>query len=140
MTTDAAALLAAWETGAAAPGTDRAPSLLRSLGCLGADAKIEQLTVGGCDARLFMLRRAIFGDALEAISVCPGCGEQLELELSLATLQPDAESARPAQVHVSEQGYEIDCRPLRNGDLNALAGLGPAADVGDLLERCVTAA
>lgn len=137
MAADAAALLAAWETGAAAPVSDRAPSLLTALGWLNSDAEVERLTVGGCDARLFMLRRAIFGDQLEAISVCPGCGEEVELGLSLAKLQPDVDVERPASLHVLDQGYEIDCRPLRNRDLSALAGLGPAVNMGDLLERCV---
>lgn len=138
MGVDSLALLAAWEQGATAPETDRAPSLLRTLGWLAPDSDPAELTVGACDARLFMLRRAIFGDRLEATSVCPGCGEEVELELSLTALQPPVDHERPAQLHVSENGYEILCRPLLNHDLSALAGRGPTVELGDVLGRCVT--
>lgn len=140
MTIDAAALLAAWETAAAAPHLERAPSLLLSLGCVAPETELEQMTVGGCDARLFMLRRAVFGDVLEATAVCPTCRAQLEWELSLAALAPDADAERPNEVRVAAQNYEIDCRPLRNRDLSDIAARGASAGVSDLLERCVTAA
>jgi hypothetical protein len=139
MTVNAASLLAAWEVGSAASNLDRAPSLLRSLGWLEADCDLGEMAVGGCDAHLFMLRRELFGEAFEATTLCPDCSEELEFELSLAELQPDADAPRPARISVSEDEYEVECRPLCNADLSAAATLGPEADIASVLDRCVTA-
>jgi hypothetical protein len=138
MTVDAASMLAAWEVGAAASNLDRAPSLLRSFGWLEAECDPDQMTVGGCDAHLFMLRRALFGETFEASTLCPECGEELEFELSLAELQPDVDAARPTNISIAEDEYQVECRPLRNADLSAAAALETGADIAALLNRCVT--
>jgi len=134
---DAAALLAAWETGAATAPLDRAPSLLTSLDLLVDEDQLDALTVGACDSRLLALRRHLFGDSLEAVSECPHCGEEIDVELPLAELQPAPNAAQPTHVHVSEQSYRIDCRPLRNADLRALQALAEAPELGDVAARCV---
>ena len=136
----AAALLAAWEVGAAAAPVDRAPSLLRSLGALPSDLSVERLTVGQCDARLFALRREMFGDALDAVSTCPACGTEIQMVVPLDRLQPQP-SERPAPtITLSHDGYSVTCRIPLNEDLRALAQRGEDARVEDLLERCVVQA
>lgn len=135
-----AALLAAWEAGASEAHADRAPSLLRSLGAVADGVDPGQLTVGQCDARLFALRRGLFGDVLEAVATCPACGEEVELELSLAELQPVALDGEAPGGTYAADGFEIAYRLPRNEDLRQLAAAGAGAGPSDLLDRCLVAA
>lgn len=132
----AAAMIAAWEVGAASAPIDRAPSLLRSLAAIPSDVSVERLTVGQCDARLFALRRALFGDALEAVSTCPVCDAEVEMVLALEQLQPEPIAEPSPAITVSDSGYTVRCRIPLNDDLRALARRGEHARIEDLLERC----
>jgi hypothetical protein len=137
MRLEAGALLAAWEAGATAPVLDRAPSLLTSLELIADDEQLDALTVGRCDSELLALRRELFGETLEGVSQCPRCASEIELDLPLAELQPVASADRAVHVRVCEGGYEIDCEPLYNRDLRAIAGLGEAPELTDIVTRCV---
>lgn len=132
-----AALLAAWEEGASGAHVDRAPSLLRSLRAVAPEVDPDYLSVGQCDARLFRLRRAVFGDLFEAVATCPACGEEVELELSLADMQPAEIDGELPTGALAADGFQIAYRLPRNEDLRAIAARGAAAGAGDLLERCV---
>ena len=136
MAPTAAAMLAAWEVGAASAPIDRAPSLLRSLDAISPDVSVERLTVGQCDTRLFALRRALFGDALEAVSTCPVCDADVEMVLALDRLQPESIGEPLPAITVSDSGYTVSCRIPLNDDLGALARQGDNARIEDLLERC----
>jgi hypothetical protein len=137
MTLTAATLLRAWELGAAVAPLDRAPSLLHSLGAAPANARIDELTVGQCDARLFELRRAMFGEMLELVATCPACQAEVELTLALGELQPLVTEGPVGSLTVHTHGYTLLCRIPRNEDLRALAPRGGAVTLRDLLERCV---
>lgn len=139
MSPGSAALLAAWEAASAESPVERAPSLLHSLGRLPAGCQLDDLTVGACDTLLFDLRRALFGDALDAVSTCPHCGDEVSLALSLADLQPHQPDHRPPTATVDQDGFTVECRIPRNRDLAALA-TRRYADLTDLLDRCVTEA
>jgi hypothetical protein len=132
----AGTLIAAWEAGAQRPAPARAPSLLTTLGLLPDGVRSDELTVGECDARLFRLRRSIFGEDLEANATCPSCGDDVEFTLSLAALQPATDDPRDRATTVEAAGFRVLCRPLRNVELEALALLD-GADQADVLERCV---
>ena len=133
----AATLLGAWESGAAAAPLDRAPSLLHSLGAVAASVPTSELTVGQCDARLFELRRALFGEMLDVVATCSACQTDVELTLALSDLQPPVREGPAAPLTVRADGYTLLCRIPRNEDLLALAWCGEEAMLGDLLERCV---
>jgi hypothetical protein len=137
MAPTAATLLRAWEDGAAVTPLDRAPSLLRSLDALPASLSISDLTVGQCDARLIELRRALFGDIVEVVSVCPACHAELEIEAPLSELQPPVLEGKLAPATVQTDGYTAVCRIPSNRDLRALELLGDRATLQDLLERCM---
>jgi hypothetical protein len=132
-----ATLLSAWEAGAAEAPLDRAPSLLRRLGSTAPDAGLDQLTVGQCDALLFKLRRELFGDVLEAVATCPGCGSDVELSLSVSELQPPLLEAPIPPATLEHSGCTVAFRPPRNEDLRALAASGAEAGLSALVERCV---
>ena len=139
MALTAAILLRAWESGAAVAPLDRAPSLLRSLGTVPAGVRTGELTVGQCDARLFELRRAVFGETLEAVATCPACQAEVELTVALGDLQPPVREGPMAPVTVQADGYTVRCRIPCNDDLRALACCGREATLRDLLDRCVLA-
>jgi len=137
MAPTAAILLRAWESGAAAAPPDRATALLHSLGAVGAGVRADELTVGQCDARLFELRRALFGETLEALATCPACQAEVDVTLALGELQPPIREGPVAPLTVQADGYTLVCRIPRNEDLRALARHTGEVTLLDLLERCV---
>jgi hypothetical protein len=137
MAPTAASLLRAWESGAAVAPLDRAPSLLDSLGAVGEGVRTDELTVGQCDARLFELRRAMFGELLEVVSTCPACQTEVEMTVQLSKLQPPVRHGPVAPLTVQVDGYTLRCRIPCNEDLRALGRRAGEATLRDLLERCV---
>ncbi|MGO8882624.1 MAG: hypothetical protein ACLQI7_02770 [Streptosporangiaceae bacterium] len=133
----AAILLRAWESGAAVAPPDRAPSLLHSLGAVPAGVRTGELTIGQCDARLFELRRELFGEMLEVVATCPACQTEVELAVALGELQPPVREGPVAPLTVQADGYTLLCRIPCNEDLRVLASRGGEATLRDLLERCV---
>jgi hypothetical protein len=137
METDAAMLLKAWECGAIAAPLDRAPSLLHSLGAVPQGMLTGELTVGQCDARLFELRRALFGEVAEVVATCPTCQTEVDLKLMLGQLQPRVREGHVPPLTLHADGYTLRCRTPRNDDLRSLANCGGDVTLHDLLERCV---
>jgi hypothetical protein len=136
MTPTAASLLAAWEAGAGEPVSGRAPSLLRSLGVIADDEAIEELTIGDCDARLIALRRGLFGETLEVVAACPECGEEVEVTLSLADVQPPVGGRPVDPVALDAGGYRALCRLPRNRDLEELDADDEPGAIRALVARC----
>src|SRR6516164_11104829 len=116
MKTSAASLLQAWEVGAAVAPLDRAPSLLQTLDALPASMAVDELTVGQCDARLFELRRTVFGEMLEAVATCPTCRTEVEVTVPLGDLQPPLRDDPVPELTVQADGYTLVCRIPRNED------------------------
>jgi hypothetical protein len=133
----AATLLRAWEYGATAAPDDRATSLLHSLGAVAAGVRIGELSVGQCDARLFELRRALFGEVLEAVATCTACRAEVEVTVPLGDLQPPLRDDPGPALTVQADGYTLVCRIPRNEDLRVLARHTGEVQLRDLLERCV---
>ena len=137
MAPTAAILLRAWESGVAVAPLERAPSLLHSLGAVAAGVRTGELTVGQCDARLFELRRAMFGEMLELVATCPACQTEVELSVALGELQPPVREGNVAPLTVQADGYTLTCRIPCNEDLRALGRRDGEVTLRDLLERCV---
>lgn len=136
----AATLLSAWEAGAAEAPLDRAPSLLARLEAIPRDQSVGQLTVGQCDARLFELRRALFGNVMEALATCPGCDAELEMSLSLAELQPPIVDDAEGVVALEESHYALVVRIPRNDDLKFLSTAREKEAIRELVDRCMVEA
>lgn len=143
-----AAILWAWEVGAAQHPLDRA---LTMLGAACPDVPRERLatlSVGERDARLLALRERQFGAALPGYAECPRCGERLEFTLDAVALRggepdgpvPDA----PARTYdLAAEGYELRFRLPDSRDLAAVVatvGGDPAAGGRLLARRCVLSA
>jgi hypothetical protein len=132
-----AALMAAWEDGMAEHPVDRGPSLLRSLRLGVADSDPADMTVGTCDLLLCDLRSQLFGPHFDLTASCPECGEPLELTIPAAELLPARAARATGPVTIEVAGLTIRCRLPTNADLRALADLGSAAQLSDLLDRCI---
>jgi hypothetical protein len=125
----AADLLALWELGSGASSHQRALLLLGAARPDLHPARLGGVPLGARDAELLRLRRSTFGERLTATSVCPACGEELELELGADAIQPeaDADTAYPS-ITLNAAGRELVLRPPTTDDL--IAAVAFAADNG----------
>lgn len=135
-TVTAEELLSAWEQGARLRATDRAPALL---GVLDPYCRVDELSVGQCDALLFVLRSRVFGDLIDAVATCPACGESVELEFSVSSLAPGV-GEPAAEVSAQAGGARVEARTMLNRDLRALARLGEHVTDRDIVAQCLLGA
>lgn len=103
---------------------------------------VRDLAAGDREALLLALRRATFGDALQARAPCPACGQMLELDLRTSDLQlpPYPDSAPWYDLPPPEPGPVSRFRLPTGRDLEAAAHLAEAdadAAAGLLLHRCL---
>ena len=128
-----AALLDGWERGLGLPVVDQAPSVLS---LVDPNCAIDELSVGQCDALLFALYRRLFGDAVDSVTDCPRCGEQVALPLPVDQLQPVlVDDIEPFELEIL--GYRIRARVPSNNDLRFLAALSHEVGLYDILGRCL---
>lgn len=139
----AEALLTHWEDGPGRTPAGRALALLAALAGPSAphrepwsrwDHDPGRWSLGQRDVALLHLHTATFGRSLEAVTECPACGDQLELELDTALLtgtgaEPSgtlpgiapAPPQDPAAQTVRAHGHVVRCRPPRAADVAAAA-------------------
>src|SRR5215472_11256084 len=91
----ASELLAVWERARGQPATRRALALLGAVYQDGHQEELAKLSVGRRDGLLLSLREALFGSHLTALTTCPQCGQQLELNMDAPALR--ANSEQPGQ-------------------------------------------
>lgn len=135
---NAAALLTAWEEGVSQPPVKRALTLLTAAWPEASAEGWAHASIGQRDGRLLTLREELFGSRLETITVCPGCGEQLELTFStqdIRAVAPPHESLR-----VAASGYEVEYRLPTSADLLEVDQSATAGGRELLLQRCVRVA
>lgn len=119
-------LLAAWEHGRAAPRpAHRALALLSAADSDLSRDTVSRLTVGARDRLLLALRRDIFGPRLNAVTICPGCRSDLEMEFDteaisvISASETELDDAN-APLSISRDGYHIVFRLPNSADLLAL--------------------
>lgn len=129
-------LLDVWEAGLAQTAVERALALMA---VAEPDVPVEdlaRLTVGQRDLRLFLLRKATFGDTLPVIVACPVCGEQAEASVDIDGLL--LHGAPEHEACVDCDGYSVRFRVPNSGDLAALPQDWPAERAAiALLAACV---
>lgn len=96
---------------------------------------LARLPIGERDRRLLALLRDWVGDAITALDLCPGCGERVELQLSVAALLDQAPPPGPTLLSLDD--LTVRFRPLNTEDLLALRGLREVARGAELLRRRV---
>lgn len=108
-------MLSLWEHGAHLHAIDRAIRVLASvLPGRNVDDLIH-LPLGARDSLLLTVRRACFGDRMDASDVCPACGERVETELSCNVLS-EAGSTPPQEWLLEQDEYRLTLRPLNSAD------------------------
>ncbi len=136
LATDDATLLGAWEATTALGRPWREVALLAGVSGEPVDT-LAQLPVGERDRRLLALRVAKLGDRLDCETVCPACGERLELALVASALA--CAPVEPGGTSVLEHGdWRIRFRLPTSADLAAC--IGEPATGRALLARCVVEA
>ncbi|MCR6492646.1 hypothetical protein [Cellulomonas sp. P24] len=78
---DPAALLTAWELAGQAPPSARAAVLVHRAGLTGSLDEALDLDVGTCAGLALQVYRDTFGEVVDAVVECPGCGERMEAGL-----------------------------------------------------------
>lgn len=143
-------LLETWEAGATAHPARRALLLLLAASPEMSFDALAELPIGTRDAALYTLRELTFGPQLDAITVCPNSGDQLELAFTVSDLRAGA-NPRDVTDAVNEQhnsaadlsarvdGYQVRFRLPNSRDLLAIENVGElsAARLA-LAERCIT--
>jgi hypothetical protein len=126
-------VLALWEAAAECLPLVR-PLTLAAAGCP-PHTDLADVSIGRRDAYLLTLRQQCFGSIFDCVVNCPGCGTELEMELSTADLIVDGGDRDRATVTVD--GTDVEFRPITSRDLLAVAGR-PAAR-RELIHRCIVA-
>src|SRR5437016_159624 len=111
-------LLNAWEQGVQQSPPARALTLLAAAWPERSAEAWARASIGERDRNLLRLREELFGSRLEAATVCPRCGERLELTFAtrdIATPEP----ALPAgdSLRVQAAGYDVVYRLPTSADL-----------------------
>ncbi|HET6856789.1 MAG TPA: hypothetical protein VFH94_06815 [Streptomyces sp.] len=131
-----ARLLAAWEQAAAVPTPARGAVLIVHGRRQALDAVLD-LPLGEASRLAARLYAEEFGDEVQGLLPCAGCGEVLEVGLSVSALYDLEEpSADGAEGQLVTGDGELTVRPPTTRDLLAVGGMrdpGPA-----LLARCVS--
>jgi hypothetical protein len=137
----ASELLTAWERGLGAPSGERALELVALARPELAEPQLDSLTAGERDAALLDLRERLFGDSIDAVLSCAGCGETLELAPSIGELRVEDAGSPGESGALTHDGYDV-----RFGVPTALdlAEIAHEADLErarvELLARCVVEA
>lgn len=98
---------------------------------------LAQLSIGQRDNALLNLRARVFGRRMEALALCPACGETLEMVLDAEDLRVTATAeAASAWRELPEHGVRV--RSPNSADLLAvITSPSQESAVAALVERCV---
>jgi hypothetical protein len=125
----AAEIVAAWEAGERRSPLDRALMLLWAAGEEGDTAA---LPLAERDRLLLAVRAMTFGDTMACVAACPGCGETLEFDLTIAEIAPALVAPEPETIE--HDGTNLAIRPIDSRDL-ALAPSDPVEAAAFLRAR-----
>jgi hypothetical protein len=100
---------------------------------------VEALCVGDREALLLHLRRAAFGERIDAIVACPRCREALDVELRASELlvSPADTASVTLEVALEADGARWRAMLRRVTGADQRAVLGAADPAAALLRRCV---
>jgi hypothetical protein len=136
--TPARQLLDGWETFRSEPMPLRAAALASLL--TGRRLRdVMRWSVARRDQALFDFRARMFGDRIDAVTACPSCAAQLEMQIPLAQIAPRGSiTSRSVFRTVQIGGKRIRCRPPNTEDLLAVASLNDVSEARTkLIARCV---
>lgn len=131
-------LLRVWERGAFQSPVQRALSLLAAAWPDLAPETLADMRIGLRDSMLLTFRERLFGPLVECVSLCPECGERLDLTFSIDDVRTQAEGEIPETVAVDVDGCRVQARLPNSTDLLCLSvDAGLAENQALVLARCV---
>jgi hypothetical protein len=83
---------------------------------------MTELSIGARDTLLAKLREELFGGEVDALAVCPGCKERVELSFRLSDIRSSGTPESTGRLAVSWGEYEVEFRLPNSRDLAALSG------------------
>jgi hypothetical protein len=129
-------ILRTWESGAHQHSLDRALILLTVTG--ESREELECLSIGERDRRLWALREATFGSAVEALTQCPACEGKLEFQFMIPDVLVPAAPASQPEYQLEQSGWSFRFRLPQSRDLAAIATANdPAGAEAELARRCL---
>jgi hypothetical protein len=134
----AADLLNVWERGRSHSPVDRALSLLQVATRESPREALAQFGIGRRDAELLKLREKIFGPRMTGHADCPACGQQMEMNFTVAEVQTTTLPELPETCTEIFGDCEISFRLPNSSDLASLVpGDDLAVQKRRLVQRCV---
>jgi len=134
----AADLLNVWERGRSQSPVDRALSLLQVATRESPRETLAQFGIGRRDAELLKLREKIFGPRMTGQADCPACGQQMEMNFTVAEVQATPLPELPGTCTEIFGDCEISFRLPNSSDLATLVpGDDLAVQKRRLVQRCV---
>jgi len=131
-------LLDVWEAGFAQAPTERALALLAVACPETSRDTLAALSIGQRDARLLTLRVGLWGPQMEAVVVCPSCGERLELNLDAREMLSSSPGSQPGELSLSIAEYHVTFRlPTSLDVLAEEVGQRPPESALAILRRCL---
>jgi len=132
-------MLQAWEDGRNASAGERGLILLRLAEPAKAEAALRTMSVGRRDTALLDLHERLLGPTARALADCPACGEQLELNIELATIRADPPEPAPERFVLHHGGATFAYRLPTAGDLAALGATAatPTRAARRLAQSCL---
>jgi hypothetical protein len=134
----AARLLNIWERGRS-KGLVEQGLILLAEACPSVPAKaLTEIPIGRRDALILRLRERTFGPRIVGLATCLGCGEQMELTISVADILHGQEGNSSLPMALDLQGYEVRfCLPCSRDLFAAVATGSPEAAYHCLIEKSV---
>ena len=140
----AAELLEVWEAGFAQASTERALALLAAACPESSRDTLAAMSIGRRDAELLALRDALWGPRMEAVVVCPGCRDRLEMALNTREFLSCPQPALPGAISLSMAGYDVSFRLPTTLDVMEAAGQAGTGDQEScprlVFQRCLLSA
>ena len=131
-------LLNVWERGRSQSPVDRALSLLQVATRESPPEMLAQFGIGRRDTELLKLRAKIFGSRMTGHANCPACGQQMEMNFTVAEVQATPLPELPATCNEVFGDYKINFRLPNSNDLATLVpGDDLAVQKRRLVQRCV---
>ncbi len=130
-------LLRAWEAGLGQKLLPRGVRVIAALEGKPTDA-YQEMSMGEWHRRIWMWRRAVFGETLQCAVHCPSCKEPLEFDFAPQGVEDDLDARRGELPGVAVQGVWF--RPPSLRDVEVIAGSTERVDPESaLLTRCAVA-
>jgi len=140
-------MLSVWERTYGRSATYKALALLAAACPESRPDELARLSLGERDGLLLALRESLFGPELSAVSVCPNCGDRIELSLSVGEFRDAIAAGGERQLGreepgdggtVGSDGYRVRFRLPNSLDLVAIESVSDPEEARDrLLQRCV---